>query len=186
MLKIVFIAGLAAILTGWLRAVFARRNFVFRGATKKIAWQAGQADIPVLPIQAITSVICLSLGLLGMGLFLFEQYKPALVVTLAGSQLWRVISEFARADFRGGAGAWRLSAYQIMALLGALLALPVAWLTFATAVIPAPDLTAGFAALWRPSVILFMQSVWIAMFLYTGCSRVTASRVTFHLRPERI
>jgi hypothetical protein len=48
------------------------------------------------------------------------------------------------------------------------------------------DLTAGFAALWNPGVVLALQGVWLAIFFYTGRSSVTGATLSFHLHRERI
>ena len=49
-----------------------------------------------------------------------------------------------------------------------------------------PDLSAGFAQVTSAPVILLLQLVWIALFLYYGRSRVTASTLSFHVVAERI
>ena len=49
-----------------------------------------------------------------------------------------------------------------------------------------PGLSAGFAQVTSASVILLLQLAWIALFLYYGRSRVTASTLSFHVVANRI
>jgi hypothetical protein len=107
-----------------LRRLFTRRPFIFVGKTKKISYESALDGQPVVPIQAVTSVVCLAAGLLGMCLFLKGLFSWALVLTIVITQAWRVLSETARADYRGE-GKW--SAYQLLAGVSAactLLAVP--------------------------------------------------------------
>ena len=48
------------------------------------------------------------------------------------------------------------------------------------------DLTLGLAALWNPSVLIFLLALWIVTFLYMGKSRVTAALVEIHVLGEKI
>jgi hypothetical protein len=50
----------------------------------------------------------------------------------------------------------------------------------------APALSAAFAQLTSATTLLGLQLFWIALFLYYGRSRVTASRMSFHVVSERI
>ncbi|MFH0825373.1 MAG: prolipoprotein diacylglyceryl transferase [Pseudomonadota bacterium] len=160
-----------------LRRLFDRHRFVFEGRTKKIAYESGLAGLPVIPIQAVTSVVSLSAGLAGMLLFLKGCYSWSLLLTVAVTQTWRILSETARADYRGG-GKW--SIYQILAALavcGVLIAFPF---------IPedatvSPHLWSGLSQLWNPLVILSLQAVFVVTLLLTGVSSVTLSTVRFHL-----
>ena len=45
---------------------------------------------------------------------------------------------------------------------------------------------AGISILWQPGAILFIQAIWLAIFIYTGRSTVTGATLTFHLHRERI
>jgi hypothetical protein len=45
---------------------------------------------------------------------------------------------------------------------------------------------AGLHAFWTPEVILFLQALWLAVFLYTGKSRVTKSILSFHVVRDKI
>jgi membrane associated rhomboid family serine protease len=49
-----------------------------------------------------------------------------------------------------------------------------------------PDLTAGLKSLWSPAMILFLQGIWLTIFLYTGRSTVTGATLSFHVNQDRI
>jgi hypothetical protein len=40
--------------------------------------------------------------------------------------------------------------------------------------------------LWNPAVLLFCQVLWLAVFLVTGHSMVTGSKLSFFVRADRI
>ena len=104
-----------------------------------------------------------------------------LLATIA-TQGWRSLSETLRADYRGEG---RISAYQIMGLVGVVYAIIVACF-LAHEPVGVPDLTAGLKSLWSPALILFLQGIWITIFLYTGRSTVTGATLSFHVHHERI
>jgi prolipoprotein diacylglyceryltransferase len=166
------------------RRLFAAVPFRFAGATRKIAYASGWENTPVVPIQAVTSVVCLGIGLGGMALLLGGAYRTALLLTGVGSQLWRVGSECLRADHRG---AGRLSAYQAMGLTAAIFTAAIAlWTRVGTPALSPPDALAGLRLLWHPGMLLLLQALWAAMFLYTGRSTVTGSCLSFHVHHERV
>jgi hypothetical protein len=49
-----------------------------------------------------------------------------------------------------------------------------------------PDLGLGIADLWHPGLLIFLQALWLAIFIYTGRSTVTGVTLSFHLHRERI
>ena len=49
-----------------------------------------------------------------------------------------------------------------------------------------PDLSAGLKSLWNPALILFLQGIWLTIFLYTGRSTVTGATLSFHVHQDRI
>lgn len=51
---------------------------------------------------------------------------------------------------------------------------------------PDADILAGLRACWNPAVMLFLQALWIIMFLRTGRSDVTGSSLSFHVHRDRI
>jgi prolipoprotein diacylglyceryltransferase len=165
-----------------LKKIFTGRGFVFSGQTKKIAYAHHLDGQEVVPIQAVTAVLLTATGVAGCYAFLRGFPVAAFCGTLVVTQLWRVLSEFFRADFRGKG---RISAYQIMSLLSILYAIPVLAI-FPLSVPAVPDLSAGMAGLWDPSVLLFLETLWVIAFIHTGRSRVTAAKVRLHVVRERI
>lgn len=164
-----------------VQKLFSRFYLVFTGQTKKIAYASGLDGRRMLPIQIITAGLYCFTGLVGTALYLGGFFAAALLTTLLVTQLWRFLSEFLRADFRGD---FKITPYQIMALLTLVYAAGVA-LMFRGAS-PTPLLAQGLSALWTPWMLLFVQAVWIASFLHTGRSEVTGSHVTFHVEESRI
>lgn len=165
-----------------IRKLFEKRSFVFLGATKKISYADGLEGERVIPIQAVTAVIYCGWGLLGVYLFLKGFYFAAFFSTLTVTQAWRTASEFLRADYRGGK---KISAYQVMGALSILYGLSTVFF-FSNPPISRPDIGTGLGYLWRPEMILFLQALWIAVFLHTGRSRVTGSTLSFHVIRQRI
>jgi hypothetical protein len=160
-----------------LRRLFARCCFVFAGPTKKIAYEGGLEGEPVVPIQGLTAAWFVTLAMIGTAVFLAGHHRLALGVAFVGTQVWRIGSEFLRADYRGGG---HISAYQIMAGIG--IAYVLATLPFLPAA-PAGsiDILRGLESLWTPAVILCLQGLWIAIFLHTGRSVVTGATLSFHV-----
>ena len=166
----------------WGGTIFHLCHFVFTGETKKAVYEGGLEAVPVVPIQAMTALMLIATGLSGMVLFLNGSVLSAFLVTHALAQLWRVLSERFRADFRGGG---TFSAYQVMALVAVAYGIVVAVASLPSPVLR-PQIALGLAALWNPAVILSLQVLWVGIFLYTGRSTVTASRISFHLLKDRI
>ncbi len=164
----------------FIRTIFARLNFVFHGATKKIAYDGQLEGQEVIPIQAITAVVLIATGLMGLIFFLRGQIWASFLLVMTVTQGWRVVSEFLRSDFRG---TRRLSAYQAMAAL----TLVYVWIVALVAqdnCPHAPQLLVGLRGLWDPFAIMFLQLLGAAVFYYTGRSSVTASTVSFHVVAE--
>jgi hypothetical protein len=165
-----------------VQKLFARWHFVFRGATKKIAYAGNLEGERVVPIQAVTALLYTGAGLAGMLLFLHGAYAAALLGTLGVTQLWRVFSETLRSDWRG---AGRFSAYQWFALLS--IAYGLATLALLPAQAPAAvSLTRGLETLWHPGLVLFLIGLWVVAFLYYGRSLVTGSRLSLYVCHDRI
>jgi hypothetical protein len=160
-----------------LQRLFARKNFIFRGATKKANYEGGLDGQRLIPIQAITCVIYTCGALIGSLLFLDGYFTEALLLTIGLTQLWRILSETLRADFRGFG---KISAYQKMGVLSAL------YMLLVTLLIPAPNyidpnVLIGIKILWDPIIIFAMQILWLAFFLIFGRSTVTTSTISFDL-----
>ena len=135
-----------------------------------------------MPVQALTAMLYVGAGLFGMWLFLGSQFRTAFIATLLLSQTWRIYSETLRADYRGGG---RISAYQVMAMIGMLYGVTLA-LNWSTASQPTADLAAGLAVFWNPLVIIALQTIWGVLFFFTGWSMVTGSVLSFHVHHDRI
>ncbi|MHB1183176.1 MAG: prolipoprotein diacylglyceryl transferase [Desulfobulbia bacterium] len=154
----------------------------FHGETKKIAYASGLAGVGVVPIQAITSLLSVTIGLVAMYLFLEGYFRAAFLLAALFALGWRILSEYFRADYRGEG---KFSAYQQMALWGmgycTLLAL-----YGNSGAGSRTDLNAGLASLWNPAPLLFFQALWLLLFIYTGVSSVTGATLTFHVRQEKI
>jgi hypothetical protein len=166
----------------WVQRLFVRWSFVFVGSTKKIAYASGLEGMRVLPIQGMTAVLYVAIGLFGFWLFLRGAEGLAFTITIAATQAWRLYSETLRADYRGGGEA---SAYQWMAVGGIVYA-AVAGLLLPNVGHPRPDLVVGVDALWRPGTLLFLQALWMATFVHTGRSSVTDAKVALRVCEERV
>ena len=165
-----------------VQKLFSRWNFVFTGDTKKIAYASGLSGTKVLPIQGITAVLYVTTGLLGVFMFLKTFYIATFVLTMVVTQVWRLYSETLRADYRGSG---KITAYQVMAIAATLYAMFVG-IFLSDLSQPVVDLQDGLQTLWDPIMLLFLQFIWLAIFIYTGRSSVTESTVAFRVCRERI
>ncbi|QOX77833.1 prolipoprotein diacylglyceryl transferase [Trichlorobacter lovleyi] len=167
---------------GLLHRLFNGRGFVFLGSTKKIAYADGMESVEVLPVQALTAVLYTVCGLLATALFLDARHAAAFLLATTVTQGWRSFSETMRADYRG---AGRISAYQVMGLIGVLYAFVMVWLLGGALPVPA-QLAVGLQSLWNPALLLFLQGIWCLIFFYTGRSTVTGATLSFHVHRDRI
>lgn len=165
-----------------LQKLFARRNFIFYGSTKKVAYEGRLSGERLIPIQAITCVLYTSGALVGSFLFLDGYFTAALIMTIALTQIWRILSETLRADFRGFG---KISAYQKMSVLSLLYMLIVILLIPAPNSID-PNVMNGIGVLWDPTIILALQILWLVFFITFGRSTVTTSTVSFDLVRKHI
>jgi prolipoprotein diacylglyceryltransferase len=166
----------------WLQTLFHHRAFVFTGRLKKASYAHGFEGRRLIPVQAMTSVISGGAGLAGIALFLYGRSLLAYVLPIVITQVWRFVSEFLRADYRG---AGRVSAYQWMALAGAAytLAIGLLWPGVPRFV---PDVAHGLAVLWTPVAITLIEVAAVFVFVRMGVSTVTTSHVVLDLRRDRI
>jgi hypothetical protein len=165
-----------------LKRLFTGRGFVFFGSTKKISYAGGLEATEVIPIQAVTAVFYSVCGLIAAGMYLSSHYTAAFLFATTATQGWRSFSETMRADYRGEG---KVSAYQIMGVIGLIYAFAAAYILVHEPV-GLPDLTAGLLSLWSPALILFLQGIWMLIFLYTGRSTVTGATLSFHVHHDRI
>jgi hypothetical protein len=167
----------------FVQKLFSRFYLVFTGPLKKITYASGYDGQKVVPVQIITATLYTGAGLAGTALYLNGYFRTAFLVTLAVTQIWRFVSEFLRADFRGGL---TISAYQIMALATLGCAGAMALLLPADTSLPLPRLHEAVSVLWTPWMVFFVQGIWAAAFLHTGKSVVTGSSILFHVEKTRI
>ena len=165
-----------------LRRICHRWHFVFSGELKKIAYASGLEGKQVLPIQAITALLYIIVGLVATLYFLNGYFTAAFILAMVVTQAWRVYSETLRADYRG---IGRVSAYQYMGLLAILFALAMSYL-FPTDESLVAELSAGIETAWQPLVLLSLQTLWVAVFIFFGKSMVTGAEISFHLHHDRI
>ena len=161
----------------FFKIIFNRFNFQFHGKTKKVSYDGNLENVKLIPIQGITAVLYTSAAIAATYLFLQGYYQASFWVSVITTQLWRFLSEFLRADFRG---AGKISAYQWMSLIS-LAYLAIVVLIFTTNSSPAADILSGLLYLWNPTVIFLLGIVWTAVFVYTGKSMVTESEIKFRL-----
>ena len=164
-----------------LRRLASPFGIVFHGKTKKAAYAGGLEGHKVLGIQAITAVLYTATGLTAVYLYLNGHYTSAYLSCILVTQIWRVVSEFVRADYRGGGS---ISAYQYMAGIAVLTS--VAYSLFLPDLPHPADLMTGLAVLWHPLVIAICQLSWLAIFLFTGRSQITAAHISFFVQTEEI
>ncbi len=154
---------------------------VFHGETKKAAYAGRLNGQKVLAIQSITAVLYSISALTGVYLFLQGHHKSAYLICILVTQIWRILSEFLRADYRGNG---TISAYQYLAGIAAVAA--VIYVFVLPGISLTADLGLGLGLLWDPVIILICQFVWISIFLFTGRSKTTAARVSLFVRSTRI
>src|SRR5262249_30151 len=170
------------VLPPWFSRFFVAHHFVFAGTTKKAAYEGRLEGTPLVPVQGITAVVFVVASLIGLTLFLQGLASPAFVVTWTITHVWRDGSEVLRSDFWGDG---RISIYQILALAGAVYGLGiVAVLRESSSFLP--DLSLGLGVLMHPGVMLSLQVIWIVIFLYTGRSKVTVSRLAVSIDRDQI
>ncbi len=164
------------------RWLFAPFSTTFHGSTKKISYASGLAGVGVVPIQAITSLLSVNIGLVAMYLFLEGAFRASFLLAALFALGWRILSEYFRADYRGEG---KFSAYQRMALAGMGYCLLLS-LSVGTGADSQTNLGVGLASLWNPAALLFFQTLWLLLFIYTGVSSVTGAMLTFQVRGEKI
>ena len=165
-----------------LQRVFDRWNFVFSGQMKKISYASGLEGKRVIPIQALTALLYIAVGLIATSLYLNNSFTAAFILSMVITQGWRVFSETLRADYRG-VGA--ISAYQILGLLAVVFAISLSGLV-PTEQTATAQLTLGLETVWQPIVLLSLQALWAIVFVMFGKSMVTGAEISFHLHQDRI
>ncbi len=165
-----------------VQRIFRNHYFIFSGKNKKIAYEGGLDGQKVVPVQAVTAVLYVAAGLIGIHLFLQSYFAAAFLLTVIVTQSWRAVSETLRADYRGKG---KMTAYQLMGLWA------IVYAVVLLALLPEqrnPEayLPAGLQSFWNPAMILFLILFWLVCFLYTGLSKVTGSTLSIHTHLDRI
>lgn len=162
--------------------LFDKVAIVFTAPTKKAVYEGGLAGVKLVPIQGLTCLLYTATGLFASALFLQGRYRSAFLLSLLVSQVWRVLSEMLRADFRGFTA---ISAYQKMGLAavvyGSLLCL-----VLPQPHLPVPDIGAGLLLLLDPMLLLGLKAGWCILFLHFGRSMVTGATLSFEVRRDCI
>lgn len=165
----------------WLQSGCRHWPHAYQGKTKKISFAGNMEGVNVVPIQAATCVIYTALALICISLFFHNQFDSALLISLLGSQAWRLWSETLRADYRGGSK--HLSVYQIMTLIASLYIIAAtSFMPSGVAVSASAEL--GLTTLWQADVIIALQGIALAMFIFSGTSTITTSQISFALVPN--
>lgn len=164
-----------------LKRLGAPFSIVFHGKNKKAAYEGGLDGCRVIGIQAITAVLYTTAGLTAVWLYLNGYYKDAYLSCILVTQVWRIASEFLRADYRGRGS---ISAYQYMA--GLVIITSVVYTTLLSSVAQQADLMMGLGALWHPLAIGICQFSWIAVFLFTGRSQITGAHLYLFVRSDQL
>lgn len=154
----------------------------YDGMTKKVLYEAGLEGVPVVPVQAMTSILYVFTGLLGVYLFLNEKYCGVFIFSIIVTQGWRFLSELLRADYRGQG---KITVYQWMSIIAMLFAI-VFPAYVPQALQNKPDLLKGLVQLWNPAWLIFIKVLWLTVFFYLGISRVTHSTIAIDVRRDMI
>jgi len=168
-----------------IQSIFKRTGVIFYGNTKKAEYESHLAGERLVPIQAITCMLYTTTALLGCWLFLHSHFTVTLVLCMTVTQVWRLLSEMLRADFRGFG---KVSVYQKMGAIAVIYTIGLALVnkSLGTLVAATPSISHGLHSLWNPGVIIGLQLAWLIFFIYFGRSTVTCSTVSFTLLEERI
>ena len=168
---------LPTVLQRWL----GRWTVTYYGDLKKAAYAHDLAGEKTLAVPGFTVVLYSAAAIIGVYLFLEGRSAVAYLVCVLVTQIWRFISEFLRADYRG---TGRISTYQYLSL-----AAIVASMFYYRTLPHAPytvELLSGLTSLWNPWCVLGAQMLWLTVFLYLGRSQVTTAIISFHVRRDHI
>jgi prolipoprotein diacylglyceryl transferase len=184
----------------WIQRACAHAPHRYSGKTKKICFAGNMENVSVIPIQSATCVAFTLLALTSISLFFHNQFTAALLVSLLGSQGWRLGSEVLRADFRGGKrkeahsgeieqenggqDETRFSIYQIMTVVASIYIVGALYWLMPTEQNITAIAQQSLNALWQPEVIVSLQAIGLIMFFYSGTSTITRARIQFSMAPD--
>ena len=154
-------------------------HLTYLNDTNKACYESNYKAQKLIPIQAVTSSIYCAASIIGFCLFSLEFFASAFIFSTLVHQVWRFISEFYRADYRGGG---KYSRYQLMAAGSALYALVLCTIMSSDASVGA--VLPAVAALWDPWVIILTQLQWTIVFLLTGRSMTTSATIKTFVRKD--
>ena len=163
--------------------LFRRFHLRFSGKLKKIAYEGGFEGEPVVPVQAVTSALCFIAGLFSIYLFLYGHYRLSFLTAVVITQLWRFASEFLRADYRGKG---RVSAYQFMSLAMAVYSFLIVIFLKEGNTAGVTTISEGIKNISTAPYVIFIEALWVIMFIFLGKSTVTGSEIYFFIHRNRI
>jgi len=162
--------------------LFSRFHFRFSGRLKKAAYEGGFDNVPLVPVQALTSVFYFIAGLLSTYLFLNGHYRLSFLAAVLVTQSWRFASEFLRSDHRGGG---RLSIYQFMSVAMIAYSFFIVSFLHSATVLP-QSVSLGLKNVATLPFFIAIEMLWAKMFFYVGKSKVTGSDILLYVRKDRI
>jgi prolipoprotein diacylglyceryltransferase len=164
------------------RALYGSTATTYRGQLKKISYASNMENTPVVPVQSIASVVLFALFLVGLWLFWQQRFVACALLSVWGSQLWRLYSETLRADYRGGG---KISTYQWMAIATCIIA------TFSITASTGdastqPRFALGWSTVSQLEVFIAVQALALGIVWFMGRSQVTGALVNLRLFRERL
>lgn len=168
----------------WVQSLFGPFAFRFTEPTRKAVYADAYKGIPLFPVQGLTAILYSGTGLVAFWLCLEQFFISAFLLGLIVTQVWRVLSEFMRDDYRGNNTT--LSAYQWMSLSILPYAVLLVLILPATSdALPSTNLMHGLSIFRAPITLLFFAALWTTTLLFTGLSAVTTSTVHFTLAKDK-
>ena len=160
---------------GFIRKILSPFAVRFYGKLKKASYESGYEAKKLFPIQNITAVIYSASAVFSAWLFFTGEFRISFLFSIITAFAWRIISEFFRADFRG---TGKISAYQIMSFLSIAICIAAAYF------LPSPGIIFinamdGLQIFSNVLFVIILQFLFVAVFLFTGISSVTASKIYF-------
>ncbi len=168
----------------WVQSCFKRFNFKFYGRTKKVVYAENWEGVSLFPIQGVTAIFFVMVGIISLFLFIQRQYFSSMLTSLIATQGWRFFSEFFRSDHLGHQRGW--SWYQIFSLISIIYLVSFSLIVRVGAIYPQVNIIQGLHTLWTPWIILFFFALWSAVFIYFGKSKVTGSYLSFSVKTKNI
>lgn len=170
-------------LKGGLKIILSKFYTKFYGDTKKVAYEGGLEGEKTVPVQTIAVIFLNSISLFSTILFLNEFFISSFLLSVISAQLFRFFSEFLRSDFRGNR---KITVYQIFSIIIIFYSIAVAYLLNRDGITQQVDLEIGLSIFYNVWVLVLLQAIFWITLIYTGISRVTYSKITFHVDGSKI